>query len=492
MTTYSFSQVDVFAPEPLTGNPVAVVHDATGLERGPDGGVRAVDEPVRDHLPAAADRSRGRLPAADLHPAPGAAVRRAPDAGQRPRLARRRGSARATRAGRAGVRRRPGRAPRRRGRQLAFRAPDLLRAGPSTRRTLRGLSTRSGRGPRPAGARQLDRQRARDGSACSSTAPRTSWRLRPDFAAMRGLDCGVIGPHDAEDDPSVLGAGYEVRAFCPGSPCRGPRHREPQRRVRALADPHGRAAAGLRRPGRAPRSAATAGCTSAPTTTGEVWVGGACHTLLGGARPDHADRGASRRCPEPVRGCRHGEPAAPGRARPGHPGDRSRGVPGGARRRRGPVRPCGATTPRPSSRRRWPASLTMATLGDLAAPSLFSTTRCVVVRRLEDLPEESAPGLLDYAAAPAEDVALVLAHSGGQKGSGLLTKLRKLPAVTEVKSAPLTAREFPGFVVNELRAAPGADRPRRGGLPGPGRRARTCARSRRPRASWPTTSRASR
>ena len=35
-------------------------------------------------------------------------------------------------------------------------------------------------------------------------------------------------------------------------------------------------------------------------------------------------------------------------------------------------------------------SLTMATLGDMAAPSLFSTTRCVVVRRLEDLPEESA------------------------------------------------------------------------------------------------------
>jgi DNA polymerase III subunit delta len=97
------------------------------------------------------------------------------------------------------------------------------------------------------------------------------------------------------------------------------------------------------------------------------------------------------------------------------------------------------------------ASLTMATLGDMAAPSLFSTTRCVVVRRLEDLPEESAPGLLDYAADPAEDVALVLAHSGGQKGSGLLTRLRKLAGVTEVKSAPLTMREFPGFIVNELR-----------------------------------------
>jgi DNA polymerase-3 subunit delta len=97
------------------------------------------------------------------------------------------------------------------------------------------------------------------------------------------------------------------------------------------------------------------------------------------------------------------------------------------------------------------ASLTMAELGDLASPSLFSSTRCIVVRGLEDLPDESVPGLLDYAASPAEDVALVLAHGGGPKGSGVLTKLRKLGSVTEVRSAPLTARELPGFVVNELR-----------------------------------------
>jgi DNA polymerase-3 subunit delta len=95
--------------------------------------------------------------------------------------------------------------------------------------------------------------------------------------------------------------------------------------------------------------------------------------------------------------------------------------------------------------------LTMATLGELAAPSLFSTTRCVVVRQLEDLPEESATGLLDYAEAPADDVALVLVHGGGPRGSGVLTKLRKASGVTEVKTAGLTAREYPGFVVDELR-----------------------------------------
>lgn len=97
-------------------------------------------------------------------------------------------------------------------------------------------------------------------------------------------------------------------------------------------------------------------------------------------------------------------------------------------------------------------SLTMAALADLASPSLFSSTRCVVVRRLEDLPEESAAGLIDYCADPAAEVALVLVHSGGQKGSGLLTKLRKLGAVAEVKVAAPTAREYPGFVVQELRS----------------------------------------
>jgi len=99
--------------------------------------------------------------------------------------------------------------------------------------------------------------------------------------------------------------------------------------------------------------------------------------------------------------------------------------------------------------------LGVASLGELSAPSLFSATRCVVVRGLEDLSEESVAGLLDYVAAPVEDVALVLVHGGGQKGSGVLTKLRKLAAVTEVKSAELKSSEYPGFVVSEVRGAGG-------------------------------------
>jgi DNA polymerase III subunit delta len=97
------------------------------------------------------------------------------------------------------------------------------------------------------------------------------------------------------------------------------------------------------------------------------------------------------------------------------------------------------------------AELSLATLGELAAPSLFSSVRCVVVRNLEQLPEESVEGLLGYAAQPADDVALVLVHGGGPKGSGVLAKLRKLAPVTEAKSGELRASEFPGFVAAEVR-----------------------------------------
>lgn len=102
------------------------------------------------------------------------------------------------------------------------------------------------------------------------------------------------------------------------------------------------------------------------------------------------------------------------------------------------------------------ADLTLATLGEMAAPSLFSTTRCVVVRGLEDLPEESVDGLLGYAAAPVDDVALVLVHGGGQRGSGVLTKLRKLGPVTESKSGELRPSEFPSFVAAEVRSHGGS------------------------------------
>ena len=95
--------------------------------------------------------------------------------------------------------------------------------------------------------------------------------------------------------------------------------------------------------------------------------------------------------------------------------------------------------------------VSMAVLGDLAAPSLFSSIRCVVLHGLENLPDDSYDGLVEYAAAPSEDIGLILVHSGGQKGSGLLNKLRKLATVTEVKSVSLKPSEFSRFVSAEVR-----------------------------------------
>lgn len=97
------------------------------------------------------------------------------------------------------------------------------------------------------------------------------------------------------------------------------------------------------------------------------------------------------------------------------------------------------------------SELSPGSLGELSAPSLFSSIRCVVVRSLEHLPEDSVDGLLAYAATPVEDVALVLVHGGGPKGSGVLTKLRKLPAVVEHKSGELRPSELPQFISAEMR-----------------------------------------
>ena len=95
--------------------------------------------------------------------------------------------------------------------------------------------------------------------------------------------------------------------------------------------------------------------------------------------------------------------------------------------------------------------LTLPAFGDLAAPSLFTSTRCVVVRQLEDVPDDVHEPLVGYAAAPEPDIALVLVHTGGQKGAGLLSKLRKLPTVTEHKSEAVKGVAVAQWVQSEAR-----------------------------------------
>lgn len=89
----------------------------------------------------------------------------------------------------------------------------------------------------------------------------------------------------------------------------------------------------------------------------------------------------------------------------------------------------------------------------LTSASLFSDSTAVVLTDLQDLPEHAQTELLDYAVDPSPDVAVVLVHGGGQKGKGLLDKLRKIPSVTEVKvEQPKYERDYAAWVQREIRA----------------------------------------
>ena len=194
MTTYSFSQVDVFGTRPLAGNPVAVVLDARGLSmttrwrRSRAGRTSSEttfllppDQPGADY--------RVRI----FTPARGAAVRGPPDAGQRPCLARRLAAAPADGGpGRPGVRGRPRRAPPRRGTAWpSARLTSCASGSTSTTATLdqrRGLPGAST--PARLVAGQLGGQRmpglAGHASSPAADEPCSGWR--PDFADE---DCGL-------------------------------------------------------------------------------------------------------------------------------------------------------------------------------------------------------------------------------------------------------------------------------------------------------------
>lgn len=87
----------------------------------------------------------------------------------------------------------------------------------------------------------------------------------------------------------------------------------------------------------------------------------------------------------------------------------------------------------------------------LTSPSLFSAHSAVVVRGVEGLDATASDELLAYAEAPAPDVAVILTHGGGQKGKALLDKLRKRPAVKEVKTTAPKPWEVSRWVAGEVR-----------------------------------------
>ena len=86
-----------------------------------------------------------------------------------------------------------------------------------------------------------------------------------------------------------------------------------------------------------------------------------------------------------------------------------------------------------------------------ASPSLFGGTTVIVVQDLDEAPDELQADVLDYLAAPADEVTLVVAHKGGMRGKKVLDTLKKAGA--RVIDCPLIKSDGDKaqFAANEFR-----------------------------------------
>ena len=204
--TRRFTQVDVFTPTPLRGNPLAVVHDAAGLSDAQmaafarwtnlsettfllpptDAGA---DYRVRIFTP------NGELPFAG-HPTLGSCHAWL-QAGGQPRAA-----AEVVQQCAVGLVR-----VRRDGERMAFAAPPLRRTGPLEPEFVRQIVAAL----RIAGDDVLHHQWVDNGPGWCAVMLRSAQQvlaLQPDWPALGSLKLGVIGAHAAGHD-----AAFEVRAF---------------------------------------------------------------------------------------------------------------------------------------------------------------------------------------------------------------------------------------------------------------------------------------
>jgi DNA polymerase-3 subunit delta len=86
-----------------------------------------------------------------------------------------------------------------------------------------------------------------------------------------------------------------------------------------------------------------------------------------------------------------------------------------------------------------------------ASPSLFGGTKAIIIRDLEEAPDELQTDVLDYLAAPADDITLVVAHKNGMRGKKVLDTLKKAGA--RVIDCPLVKSDGDKaqFAANEFR-----------------------------------------
>lgn len=95
--------------------------------------------------------------------------------------------------------------------------------------------------------------------------------------------------------------------------------------------------------------------------------------------------------------------------------------------------------------------LTPGDLATMTSPTLFGGGSVVVVESAQDAKKDLAGALLDYAAAPAYGVYLVVVHAGGAKGKSLADGLRKAGAETVTVTKIKRPAERVSFVKEELK-----------------------------------------
>jgi DNA polymerase III subunit delta len=87
-----------------------------------------------------------------------------------------------------------------------------------------------------------------------------------------------------------------------------------------------------------------------------------------------------------------------------------------------------------------------------ASPSLFGGTTAIVVHDLDAASDELQTDLLDYLAAPADEITLVVTHKGGVRGKKVLDTIKKAGA--RVIDCPLIKSDGDktAFATNEFRS----------------------------------------
>ena len=65
-------------------------------------------------------------------------------------------------------------------------------------------------------------------------------------------------------------------------------------------------------------------------------------------------------------------------------------------------------------------------IADALAPSLFSENRALILRDLQDLPEDNREEITRYLTFPDESMTVVFVHKGGVKGKALLNAIKKV------------------------------------------------------------------